>query len=1151
MPDTIQTTTQVSFGGGLNAGSSPHLVGESEVQSSTNVDYTLTMGAASARRGSTLFGKIINVSSATGSKIYAITRNYGLSTGTWNDSAIPWYILTPDGQNYQGTRTVTGTLTFAPFEISPGTGTPNIIPQFTQWEGYIYLANGNNAYRANGTQVYSWLLPQADTPQVTFVQQWQKENPFIGFAGTAGPGTYTATEGTIVGTSTTTAFGSFNPIILATCSSGTGTRIILTGTISGTNTNWESPWIYIGLPTGTGATNTITDTTTVGGYVDLHQGWPNGDTTGATGSWTATATITQTATVGNYGVDYILLALMNQQNIVTVQRDLSVGDATFTNYWHLETTADDISDVTYDPLSALLTANNANTIEIQTQAFNLSRATLPHISQKGGVGLPGIRRNVAKTSVSASVSPWGVSRTDYQFIGPLSAPDFSNIQAIRVIIEFNTSGQEAVIGGCVTFGNSSWSLNDQISGISYFQTFARVEENVIVAEGAASLPSPPQLSQFASTELQCAAEPAGGPAAGVTHRVFYRTGGLLSDAYRIGSCTILSGTSQIFDYNLPDMLVINNPSLKRFLWSQWPSPSAGTGLPGVNAVSQPWQSRVWIGVENQLYWSWPGEFEQIQDNSQTSVSDTGDNISAIIPGANLVIVNQASVYEMSGSVFEGTAQNWSLSRSLARRGSVAPRTAINTPYGIILFSWDGMSFYRQGFGFDQELQWIYDKIGDIWKGMGTSDPAALKGRVPAINQQCIFNSIAAYKDERLYLAVPTGQSVLANTVFVMDMAHQTVFMYTYPWNICSLFVDRVSNRLMAGTDKGVLMQMETGLTDTTTSGVPAGVAWSFTTREWSSPVDTLWENLQVEAQGTATWIAAADATNTYILTTAILNNKGWNPASLQGSVGDNLNFILQGTQSGTQQSVFELQWDSIPEAKKVTYFHTDPIAIPSENYVKTWLADLNVFTGTMTGSVLVDGTVVQTAIFISSNTLGDLVERRVFEVGMSNVTYGKNVTAIYANGSHPFRHYSTQFEFEPKPFGKMTWLVTYKKAGGASQADMARFYSLDIEGTALTTVTNSWLIDGSVFSTNTFVFGSNEFYEEGEGTDSGEEGNRIRNYMDWIPFPPGGRGYLFQQQMTGTNAFMVWRASLDFDRMGVKGLSRVTANGSPSPGSEK
>src|SRR5262249_16959901 len=148
----------------------------------------------------------------------------------------------------------------------------------------------------------------------------------------------------------------------------------------------------------------------------------------------------------------------------------------------------------------------------------------------------------------------------------------------------------------------------QTVGISYYQTYARVENGVIVAEGAPSAPSPSTRAQYAYATLNCGS--ATNTSAGITHRVFYRTGGLLQDAYRIGSCTITSGTATIYDYDLPDMLVVANQKLRRNLWSTWPSNAAGTGLPGVNAVSLPWQQRIWVGVQNQLFWSVPGNPSQ-------------------------------------------------------------------------------------------------------------------------------------------------------------------------------------------------------------------------------------------------------------------------------------------------------------------------------------------------------------------------------------------------------------------------------------------------------------------------------------------------------------------------------------------------------------
>jgi len=1128
-------TEQVSFSGGLNAVASPHTIGEMEVAAGTNVDFDLESGAASARRGSLLYGTATLTSTSTApysDGITMIARNYGLSTGTWQDAAIPWYVSSYDGNNWTGSGTslpiALGTI---PGYMAGYDG--NMNPQYAFYNDYIYIANLSGAFRTNGTSTYDWLIPQADTPTVTLTPQWNAGPAFVGFAGTAGStNTYTGVEGSVTATSTSTAFGTSAKVVLATCTTGTGSRIVITGPTA--ITNWENPVPFLTNPTGTALTSAA-GTYTLGGAIDFHQGWPMGDTTGASGTWTSTAYTTQTLTLGNYSTDFLLLSIPNQQSIVTIQRDLSIGDATFTNYWHSETTASAINDATIDPVSAVLTAQGLQSIDQQQQALNANRGLLPHVGAGNTGSLPPIRRTISKASISNTPSPWAVSRSDYQFIGSTANPDFTNIQAVRVIIEFNTVGQSAVISGFANFGGLGYCLNDQAAGISYYQTFARVENGIITHEGPASIPTVGSQCQYAHAAIVCASNT--NTTAGITHRVFYRTGGFLSDAYRVGSCTITSGTATIYDYALPDMTVIGNPTLRRNLWTAIP-PLLGSGFLGVDAISpQPWQNRIWFGCRNLLFWSWPGIPSQIQTNSQVTVGNQGDIISAIHSAQNLVIVNQASVYEISGSIFEGTNQNWTLNRTASRRGSIAPKTCVNTPYGIFLLSYDGCSFYRPGFGVDQELAWVYDKIGDLWKGTGAADPAALKGRIPALNHLNIFNSSAAYKDGRVYLAVPTGSQKQPNTVFVLDIVHQKVWMHTYPFNITVLFFDKVGNRLIAGTDQATLMQIETGLTDQGALGGGAlGIAWSYTTREWTTPMDSMLENLQVENIGTCTWLGDIDNTNTYTLGTTTSSVKSWSPVSLQGSVGDNLNFIFQGTQSGTYQSVYGIQWDAVPLSNRVLFWQTDPVAVPSENYVKTWLADLNCFGGTCTGSVLVDGTVVQTATFISSNTAGQVLRRRVFETGLPNITAGKNISVIY-NAASLFRHYDTQFEFEPKPFGKTTWLVTYKKAGGVTQADLARFYAMDIEGLATHTITSTWLIDGTTFSTNTLTFGA---------TDAGEETGIVRNYMDWIPFPPGGRGYLFQQQVTSTDPFRVWRSSLDIDRLGIKGLSRVTMNGTPA-----
>jgi hypothetical protein len=78
-------------------------------------------------------------------------------------------------------------------------------------------------------------------------------------------------------------------------------------------------------------------------------------------------------------------------------------------------------------------------------------------------------------------------------------------------------------------------------------------------------------------------------------------------------------------------------------------------------------------------------------------------------------------------------------------------------------------------------------------------------------------------------------------------------------------------------------------------------------------------------------------------------------------------------------------------------------------------------------------------------------------------------------------------------------------------------------------MTSIWDIDGLPgFSTNTMTLTAGR-----------------RNYIDRVPFPPGGRGRLFQQRLTFTNACKVWRSTLDEEHIGAKGVQRATVNGTP------
>ena len=218
------------------------------------------------------------------------------------------------------------------------------------------------------------------------------------------------------------------------------------------------------------------------------------------------------------------------------------------------------------------------------------------------------------------------------------------------------------------------------------------------------------------------------------------------------------------------------------------------------------------------------------------------------------------------------------------------------------------------------------------------------------------------------------------------------------------------------------------------------------------------------------------------------------------------------------------------EPDRLTFVQKILPPFPSEHYIKTWIAELNPL-GTCTGILMAEGTAITTNTF--TGTI-----RETYNVGLELLTGAAQAllgtaTAIEIryNGTL-FKHYKTDIESDPKPFGKLTWGRAYEKSGGISQIDMARFWAVDVElppGNTTTLMTSIWDIDGIPgFSTNTMTL-----------TGSG------RIYIDRIPFPPGGRGRLFQQKITFSSVAKVWRSTLDEEQIGAKGVTRKTIEATP------
>lgn len=1005
--------------------------------------------------------------------------------------------------------------------------------------------------------------------------------------------------------------------------------------------------------------------------------------------------------IGDYGIDYVTLKISDPVKVTHIYKDFSIGDATFENYYHAEMDVVLGEDVLADPVvltDALIENTEGEAIDAETREEIISIL-------REGLRIPVTRVSAAKDSWTT----WGVQRPNFKFIGNRSGGgDWSNIGAARIVVVARDT-VVVEIKNWVVKGAEGYPLNDANVGYAYWETFATYDGTVKVEESA---PGPVsarvKIQQGKMTVVSSNTSPTD-----ATHRILYAQGGFLRQPYAVATNTVATLT---YTHNTSDVQVITDgylmdPTIRSAFYNT------------VKAASEPLNDRIFVGWGNKIAWSKPGKPGSFPRESFTRVSHEGDNVQKLLvwsPG--LVVINRDSVYELHGSIFEGASQDWVLQRTGARRGSRAVNVPIKTPYGIPLIDYDGLYMYIPGQGVDQEISWAAEVIADAWRGVGASDPAAQKGsRVPAINLGVVYNASCAYTDGKLYLAVPTGSDTIPKTVFVFDFRFRKVWWYTYNFAIYSLFWDAVNNVLLAGSSAGAIMQIETGDNDQTTSGVAQNISYYARTKQWTTPADTLAENLQLEHRGPNIIAkAVVDSTATQTLGTLTSTNRDWSHPTLSGTIGNNVQFEFSGshTDGAPYTTLWGLDFDALVEPKRIDYFHTDYFDnnYPAEKLWDVDVSDVEIFgTGTVSKVTYVDGTAVMTSALVGptpkrktfnnsfpANTYGNIgysiytadaatdfklwrstfmvrnepprvntwktevksLEENIVDavdvdiapngtvlgtifvdnVAISTATftgnnqqsfthklpieqYGRTVYALYSGssfkhyktwwhlrpqpdrwtnyvtdkyplpsdsqprtllatldclggsvtgtlildwtavsthtftgsanrvqthrraldldgsyaiqtasdmhmiynavGSGKFKHYNTQFETERKPFGKKQWSITYKKLGGATEIDMARFWSLDAETNGTATITSVWDVDAGATNTETHTITN-------------------RQYKPRMSFPPGVRSRLFQIRMWSSQNFQVYKTNLDIMRVAPKGVSRISLVGQPA-----
>jgi hypothetical protein len=231
--------------------------------------------------------------------------------------------------------------------------------------------------------------------------------------------------------------------------------------------------------------------------------------------------------------------------------------------------------------------------------------------------------------------------------------------------------------------------------------------------------------------------------------------------------------------------------------------------------------------------------------------------------------------------------------------------------------------------------------------------------------------------------------------------------------------------------------------------------------------------------------------------------------------------------SGLDTVTRDIEYIGDPEPDRVTLYRTGPFPFQSSHYFKTWQPQLAPLGNAVAGTLFVDDIALTTQTFTGTY-------KQWFTVGLdldltNAIETGSRWEAIYSGiAGGNFKHYLTQMESEPKPFGKTVWAYSYRKLGGASQVDVGRYFSLEIEAQNPCTVQYWWDCDGTNFTTGTLTLtGGIEWF-------------------DRVPLPPGMRGYLFLFRLqAGATPVKIYKANLDLMQEGIKHLVRREVPGTP------
>lgn len=904
-----------------------HLLKDGEVQTATNIDFSLMNGALVPRRGAFKTNKVGTL------PITQMYHNYNVAQAI---TAGPMYVTDTSSKLFRIDAPGTPSSAVTTL-VSDVDGVSAFPPAITSYKQYTIIAGGTGLYKDDGTNTTEWIKQTPAAPSVSINTLAAKNLAYNGF---------TVTQGTLVSGTTTCTF----------------------------------------------VTDAITNAATV---VD---------------TFTASAdlTVNGTNTIGNNGIQFVTLAFSDPAAITKIMWDFSIGDANFTNYWHSEVTVGTGGFLVDNSTPQNLVDNNlaltSNPITVQQRQDIISQFSNYDFSAQA-----------VTLSLSQNLGPWAVPIPNFSFYGAGNITNpWSQIYALRISVS-GTNTCTITAKDPALYGAQNYSLTDTENGYYYWQTLATTNtDGLKIDEGAPSTPAGPFRMQNANTTVINTFTATGSH--GVNAIITYRQGGYTTDAYAINTHSYTGVTTFTDTTNDITALALNYPMPRGLMQKS----QLGSY---VSSMSQSVQDRIFFASGNLIRWTLPGQVGSVSANSFQEISSLGDPIQGILawnPG--LIIVNRSSVYEMSGTDFE--AGQFTVQRTGSRRGSLAVKTIIRTPYGIPLLNVDGLTMYQPGYNTDADISWFTEKYGDVFKGGDTTDPAYVKGqRVPALDKGSIHLACAAYRSSKLFLALPCGPTSAArypNTVFVLDFELKQAWWYTYPYNITTLLTDDRLPYLWAGTDDGTLMIIEFSTTDQNTSGTSVPIVWTARTKQWTNDTVTVLENLAVDSEGTGI-IAKAYYDNTTNPTVSTLSNtvRGWSIPPLNGTFVNGVAFDFNGTSSGTSTTlgtlaaVYGMRFDQLMEPAVTRYWRTD---YDEHNWTADKLWDVAYYdievmsTGTVTAVTFVDGTAKITTAFTGT------ASRFIYEVAFPAETYGRVAYTTYTSGSTPYlKHWDTRYDARNEP----------------------------------------------------------------------------------------------------------------------------------------